>query len=221
MRYLRRRQREERMMQNLSDAMAQSGREPHEPGLRAAYGSIPRTPLVLICCPMGKAINHGGLLRLAEAFRLEHVYFETESDNRYDLAGTTGAHFWQPYSLEPAIDAIRRVKASGHRAYCMSLDEDALPLQKVEWKFPAAIVLGEELTGVPDEVHELCDVTVAMPLYGLVTSLNVGQAAAIAVNDAVGAYAEQNPEFEPVRNASRLLLGLDTANYLSEPEETT
>ena len=149
------------------------------------------------------------------------MYCASASDNRSDLAGTTGANFGQPYTMEPAIDASRRAKASGHRVYCMSLDESAIPLQKVEWKFPAAIVLGEELTGVPDEVQQQCDVTVAMPLYGLVTSLNVGQAAAIAVNDAVGAYAAQNPEFEPVRNAIRHLLGLDSANYLSEAEETS
>jgi septum formation inhibitor-activating ATPase MinD len=41
----------------------------------------------------------------------------------------------------------------------------------------------------------------------------VGMAAAIALAEAVSAYAEQNPEFEPVRNASRRLLGLAEADY--------
>ena len=52
---------------------------------RADY--LPRMPIEIIACPLGKAVNHGGLLRMAEAFRLEMVTFSFEEDKGNDFSG--------------------------------------------------------------------------------------------------------------------------------------
>ncbi|MDX2065639.1 MAG: hypothetical protein SFX74_07860, partial [Fimbriimonadaceae bacterium] len=51
-----------------------------------------------------------------------------------------------------------------------------------------------------------------IPLYGLVTSLNVATAAAIALHDAVSSLRFAH-DFQPVRNSSRRLLGIAPADY--------
>ena len=217
-------QRRQRMRENYREAMAQARRDASEPGLRDAYPAIARAPIRLIACPLGKAINHGGLLRLAEAYRLELVDFQVEEDRVQDVSGVTGAHFWQEFRWVDAADSIAEAKEMGYRIYGLALDDEAVPLGDAEWEFPAAIVLGEEKTGMPPDVQELCDVKIAIPRYGMVTSINVGQAAAITIEAAVSAYRKKNPAFEPVRNASRRLLGLPDASYgppREGPEGTT
>ncbi len=184
-----------------------------EPGLREAYPKISRAPIRLIACPMGKAVNHGGLMRMAEAFRLERVDLAPEPDGCIDGSGSRGSRELQPHRWIPADRAIGEAKALGYRVYGVTLVAGAQPLENVAWQFPCALVMGSEAEGIPDEVVSACDETVAIPLYGLVTSLNVASAAALVAHAALGAYVKAHPEFEPVRRESRGLLGLEPGEY--------
>jgi hypothetical protein len=58
-------------------------------------------------------------------------------------------------------------------------------------------------------------------MFGLMGSLNVGMAAAIAIYEAALALAEQDKAFQPVRNASRRLLGIEPADYADHLREET
>lgn len=187
-----------------------------EPGLRDAYPTIPRAPIRLIACPMSKAVNHGGLMRLAEAFRLERVELAPEADGCIDGSGSRGSRELQPHRWIPADRAVAEARAEGYRIYGITLAPGAKPLESVNWTFPCAVVMGSEADGLPPEVVAACDETVAIPLYGLVTSLNVASAAALIAHAALGAYVRQNPSFEPARRESRGLLGLPPAEYERE-----
>jgi tRNA (guanosine-2'-O-)-methyltransferase len=184
-----------------------------EPGLRSAYPAIPRAPIRLIACPMSKAVNHGGLLRLAEAFRLERVDLAPEADGCIDGSGARGSRELQPHRWVPAERAVTEARAEGLRVYGVTLAEGSRPLETIEWRFPCALVMGSEADGLPGEIVRACDETIAIPLYGLVTSLNVASAAALVVHAAMGAYVGQHPEFEPVRKESRALIGLNPGEY--------
>jgi tRNA C32,U32 (ribose-2'-O)-methylase TrmJ len=82
-------------------------------------------------------------------------------------------------------------------------------------------VVGAERDGIPPEIEAQCDASVAIPLYGLVTSLNVATATAIVLHSAVEAYAATHPEFEPVRWSSRRLMGLPKADYSDSDSRLT
>ena len=184
-----------------------------DPGLREAYGEILRAPIRLIACPMSKAVNHGGLLRLAEAFRLERVDLAPEADGCIDGSGARGSRELQPHRWVTAERAVAEARAEGLRVYGVTLAPGARPLERVEWRFPLALVMGSEADGLSDEVLEGCDETIAIPLYGLVTSLNVASAAALVAHAALSAYVRGHPKFEPVRKESRALIGLEPARY--------
>lgn len=181
-------------------------RQASDPDLRNTYKSLPRAPTRLIVCPMGKHINQGGILRIAEAFRLERVDFGREADRCTDMSGGTGIWSWQPYRWVDIPEAILEAKASGYRVLGLGLEEDAIALEHLAWTFPCALVLGEEMGGLPEEVRVLCDGLVAIPLFGMVGSLNVACACAIAVYSAVDAY-RSSVSFSPARLASRRLVG--------------
>lgn len=201
--------RRRRYIEAFKQASIASRANPLDPGLREVYGELPKIPIRLICSPMDKVMNHGGLLRIGEAFRLEMVSFANEPSGEKDFSGARGTWDWQPYEWKDPLEAVMEAKREGRRVYCLALDERARSYTEIEWEFPAALVVGEEEFGIHPEVQAMADEVVAIPLYGLITSMNVGQAAAIVLASMVAAC----PGAEPVRNVSRGLVGLKEVSY--------
>lgn len=204
------------MRATLDEAWDLSIRTPDDPGLRDTYHTLPRAPIRLIACPLSKDVNQGGLLRLAEAFRLERVDITPEPDGAVDMAAHLGTKSRQPYRWIQAEQAVAEAASAGYQTVALTLSPRAMPLEKFPWRFPTAIVIGAELDGVPEEIERACQQAVAIPLYGLVQSLNVTMAAAIVVQRAHAAYVAEHPDFVPARAMSRRLLGLSDEESSSE-----
>jgi tRNA G18 (ribose-2'-O)-methylase SpoU len=172
-------------------------------------------------------VNHGGILRLAEAYRIEEVVFQREEDAVRDFSGAVGAAPWMPRRWGTVQEEIDRARADGYAVYGLTLDDRAIAHCRTDWRFPALLILGQEKYGLAPEIADQCDSTIAIPMYGLTQSLNVGQAAAIALDRMASAL--DPAEHPPARSASRILLGLPPADYRSfipaegcdEPEGST
>lgn len=208
--------RRQRFIEAFKKAAVESRITPQDPGLREVYHEIPKLPIRLLCSPMGKVINHGGLLRIAEAFRLELITFAKEASDEKDFSGARGTWDWQPYSWTDTYEAVMDAKKAGRRIYCLTLDDRAKSYTEIEWQFPAALVVGEEEFGIHPDVLAEADETVAIPLYGLITSMNVGQAAAITLASMVESLRRQDSSVMPVRNVSRRLLKIEDVSYLPQ-----
>jgi tRNA G18 (ribose-2'-O)-methylase SpoU len=182
------------------------GRLPKDPGLRERFRSLPRAPIRLIAPHLAKDVNQGGLLRLAEAFRLEGVDFEPADTAECDLRGAVGGKSWQPHRWIEPVEAIAEARGRGFRIVALSVQEGSVALERMQWTFPTALVVGCEDIGVPTELRGLCDESVAIPMYGMVDSLNVAVSTGIVVHRMVMAYRKTHPEFVPAREASRRLV---------------
>jgi len=193
-----------------------SGRPETDPGLRQRLPSLPRLPLVIVCSYLDKEINHGNILRIAEAFRVQEVVFSRCDGREKNYSGAVGAEKWQPHRWSYPVEEVRSLKAKGFSVVALHLDARATPLESMQWRFPAALVIGEELHGVPPEVLAECEQRVAIPLYGVTTSLNVAVATGICVNAIATFYRQHvNPQFSPARAVSRQLLGIPN---IEQPE---
>jgi tRNA G18 (ribose-2'-O)-methylase SpoU len=156
---------------------------------------------------MDKGINHGNILRIADAFRLESVTFSPVARRKQrDYSGAYAALRWVPFRWVEPLEAISGAREAGFRIYGMTLAEGAVAVRDVEWSHPAAIVLGKELEGLPSDVAAACDELVARPLYGMITSLNVAVCCALVVEACFQAYLAADPAFAPARGASAGLL---------------
>jgi tRNA G18 (ribose-2'-O)-methylase SpoU len=208
-------ERHRRMRDSLGEAWAQAGHTAEDPGLRDRYDALPRAPIRLVVCPLNKDVNQGGLLRLAEALRLERVDFSPEPDGAIDMAGHRGTKRRQPWRWIDADQAVEEASHAGYQTVALTLSDRATHFETHPWRFPLALVVGAELEGVPPEVEARCDAAVAIPLYGMVQSLNVVAATAIVLQRAHAEFVRQNPDFAPARRASRRLVGLPPADYTS------
>ncbi|MGQ9540110.1 MAG: TrmH family RNA methyltransferase [Armatimonadota bacterium] len=185
-----------------------SGRPETDPGLREKLPYLPRLPLVIVCSYLDKEINHGNILRIAEAFRVQEVVFSPCDGCEKRYAGAVGSEKWQSHRWGHPLEEVRALRARGYSIVALHLDEQAVPLERMEWRFPVALVIGEELYGVRPDVLAECEQRVAIPLYGATTSLNVAVATGICVNAIATVYRQRvNPVFTPARAVSQKLLG--------------
>lgn len=49
----------------------------------------------------------------------------------------------------------------------------SVPFDSAEYSFPVALIVGHETDGVSQEVMDICDMIVEIPMWGVNVSLNV------------------------------------------------
>ena len=196
-----------RLALEATEQILQKGGYPaDDPGLRDRFADLPRAPIEIICCGLDKTINHGNILRIADCFRLKRVTFAPVGRKKEkDFSGGFAALHWQPYLWLDTAEAVQNAKSEGARIYGLSLEPNSQSIREVKWQFPSAIVLGQELKGIDEEVKSLCDEFIGIPLYGMIQSLNVAIACGIAVESAMSKFISSEPNFQPARKASQNL----------------
>jgi len=195
--------------ERIREESERAGRPQLDPGLKDRFEAMPKLPVRLIVCPLGKAANQGGIIRLAECFRLERVDVDLGGEDMADFSGSAGSLNWVDVQWRSARESIEEARRLGYRIYALSLTDHAQDVANIQFEFPCALVLGSEGDGIPADVLAMCEVTLAIPLYGLCTSLNVSQAAAICVHEMV----RQSRGHEPAREGSRRLKGLTSPAF--------
>ncbi len=106
-----------------------------------------------------------------------------------------GAGKWVRVCVHPDLDtAASALRERGMRIVAAHPDEIACDYRQIDFSQPTAILLGAELDGISRVGLNLSDVCVAVPMAGMVESLNVSVAAAVLLfeaqrqRDAAGMY---------------------------------
>lgn len=159
---------------------------------RRQYADVPRHPLITCASLVQNPANLGGLCRTCEAFRVESLVLANETIAKTsafrNLAAST--HHWQPLGSCPPADLPNWLAAQQQKGYtiiALHANSNAIPLTQFSFPHRSVLLLGQELTGIPNQLIQQCDRTVTIPQFGLVESLNVQTAGAIAMYE----YARQ------------------------------
>ncbi|WP_035991873.1 TrmH family RNA methyltransferase [Leptolyngbya sp. KIOST-1] len=160
---------------------------------RRQYLNLPRHSLVVCAALVENPINLGMLCRTAEAFRLEALVLKTLAlaQDRKFRQGAVATHQWQPLvecALERLPQWLDGQRQRGYTPIALDLQPQAMPLPEMRFPKRTVLVLGRELTGIPPTVAAACDQAVTIPQYGVVQSLNVQTAAALAIYAYLGQW---------------------------------
>ncbi|MGB8319074.1 MAG: TrmH family RNA methyltransferase, partial [Ignavibacteriaceae bacterium] len=94
--------------------------------------------------------------------------------------GSTESVKWE-YAKDPK-EIILKLKEKGIKICALELTNTSKPYYKIESKdFPICLLVGNEITGVSQDLLDLCDYSIEIPQYGIKQSLNVAVAYGIAV----------------------------------------
>lgn len=146
-----------------------------------------KLPLVVVLDDVRSMHNVGSVFRTADAFRVEQVLLcgITGTPPHAEIHKTAlGAEFSVDWQYCPsALQAVGALKDKGYTILSVEQAEGSvmLPLFKVESSRKYAIVLGNEVKGVHQEVVDASDGCLEIPQEGTKHSLNVSVAAGIVI----------------------------------------
>lgn len=90
--------------------------------------------------------------------------------------------------MPSARETLLKMKAEGVKICALELAEGAVHYKEASYSFPMALILGNEVDGVSDELMEICDMAVSIPMLGLANSLNVATAYGIVGYEILDQY---------------------------------
>lgn len=149
-----------------------------------------KLPLTVVLDNVRSLNNIGSVFRTSDAFRVEHISLcgITATPPHREIHKTAlGAEETVAWSYhEDTAECVKALKARGYRVYAVELAHGSLKLDKdnIATDRPIALVLGNEIDGVQEEVMALCDGFLEIPQHGTKHSLNVSCAAAIVIWEA-------------------------------------
>jgi len=149
------------------------------------YSEALRMPIRLVLDNIRSGQNVGAFFRSADAFRahgLDLCGITCHPPHRDILKSALGASNHVPWvAYDNTLDAIAALRREGWKIAAAEQHSSSLllnhwePLQGEQW----AVVFGNEVRGISDEVLEACDVVIEMPQFGVKKSINVSVCAGI------------------------------------------
>jgi 23S rRNA (guanosine2251-2'-O)-methyltransferase len=139
-------------------------------------------PLILILDSIQDTHNLGAILRTAECAGVDGVILTKHNSapiNETVVKTSTGATEYLKICLvENLVNVIKELKENGFWIFGSSLT-NARDYTSMDYKLPAAIILGNEEKGIRKLVADNCDFLIKIPMIGKIQSLNVSVSAGI------------------------------------------
>ena len=148
-----------------------------------------KLPLVVVLDNERSLHNIGSVFRTSDAFRVECIYLcgITATPPHPEMHKTAlGAEFTVNWKyVDNAVEAVDNLRRDGYTVYSVEQAENSIMLEDIQLNRQKryAVVLGNEVKGVQQEVIDHSDGCIEIPQYGTKHSLNVSVTAGIVIWD--------------------------------------
>lgn len=144
-------------------------------------------PITLVCDNIYFQQNIGSLFRIGEAFGIEKIIFSGKDiplNPRKINKTSRSTHLHVPYSVIEETDVlIDYLLKNKYEIIALEIASDSIPLKEVNipQDKKIALLIGSEINGINNELLSVADQIVHINMYGNNSSMNVVQAAGIAL----------------------------------------
>lgn len=151
---------------------------------------LPETenPLFLVLEKVEKPGNIGAMLRTADAAGLSGVIVCDPATDFYNpnvIRSSVGCVFTVPVACASNEEVLNWLRQRGIRSYAAALTANSTSYCLHDFTGPSAFVLGSEADGLSDFWLKNADAQVIIPMRGVIDSMNVSNAAAVLVFEAL------------------------------------
>jgi tRNA G18 (ribose-2'-O)-methylase SpoU len=146
-----------------------------------------KSPIIIVLDNIRSHSNVGSVFRTADAFLSEAVYLcgitavPPHREIQKTALGATEAVAWKYFTQ--TREAVSELKSLGYRVIAIEQAEGAIQLNNFEIitgeKY--ALVFGNEVNGVAQEVVDMCDLAIEIPQFGTKHSFNIAVSAGIVL----------------------------------------
>lgn len=148
-----------------------------------------KTPLIVILDNIRSLNNIGSVFRTSDAFLIQKIYLcgitakPPHKDIHKTALGSTDAVDWE--YIEDTLTLVETLKAKNIKIISIEQAENATMLNDFtpEEETRYAIVFGNEVKGVQQEIVNTSDVVIEIPQYGTKHSLNISVSCGVVVWD--------------------------------------
>lgn len=151
------------------------------------FATMRRIPVKVVLDNVRSAQNVGAFFRTADAFAVEHIALcgITVTPPSKDIHKTAlGAELTVSWSHYPStVECVTELKSEGYKVLAIEQVEGATMLDElqVEPDVKYALVFGNEVMGVEQEVVDMCDGAIEIPQVGTKHSINVSVAGGVVL----------------------------------------
>lgn len=151
------------------------------------FKTVRKMPLVVVLDQVRSLHNVGAVFRTSDAFTVEHICLcgitarPPQPEIHKTALGAEETVAWTYY--ERTQDAVLELKKNGYEVLAIEQVAGSTMLQqlRLDRQRKYAIILGNEVKGVQQEVVDLCDGCIEIPQFGTKHSLNVSVTAGILI----------------------------------------
>ena len=153
------------------------------------YKEIDKLSFVVVLDNIRSLNNIGSVFRTSDAFLVEKIYLcgitatPPHTDIHKTALGAEDSVEWVYFNN--TIDAVEKLQSDGFIVYAIEQVKDSFLLQNMVLKSNEkyALVLGNEVKGVQQEVVDKCNGCIEIPQFGTKHSLNVSVTAGLVIWD--------------------------------------
>ena len=153
------------------------------------FKSVKKTPIIIVLDNIRSLNNIGSVFRTSDAFLVEKIYLcgitakPPHKDIHKTALGSTETVTWE--YVENTMDLVNRLKAQKIKICSVEQAENATMLNAFspEKDTTYALVFGNEVKGVSQQVVSASDVILEIPQFGTKHSLNISVSAGIVIWD--------------------------------------
>jgi 23S rRNA (guanosine2251-2'-O)-methyltransferase len=164
------------------------------------FKEVDKTPLVLILDNVRSLNNVGSAFRTADAFRIEKIYLcgitgrPPHREINKTALGATESVDWE--YAETTLEVIKKLQHEGYEVAALEQVNHSIPLNHFipnpQKKY--ALVFGNEVFGVEEDVIIDCDHVIEIPQIGTKHSLNISVTIGISLWDFINKMNRLNPD---------------------------
>lgn len=149
------------------------------------YQQLEKKPIAIVLDNVRSLNNVGSIFRTSDGFGIEKIYLcgitgtPPHRDIHKTALGAENSMAWQ--HVESTVALCQQLKAEGYQLMAIEQAEGSVSLKdfKLQADKKWAIIFGNEVDGVHNDVLALCDACVEIPQFGTKHSFNVSVCAGI------------------------------------------
>ena len=147
-----------------------------------------KTPITIVLDNVRSALNVGSVFRTSDAFLIENIILcgitaiPPSKEIRKAALGSTDSVNWK--YVKETSHAVNQLIKEGYYVVGVEQANKSTQLNKFELpKKPIAIIMGNEVNGVDQQVINLCNEVIEIPQFGTKHSLNIAVTSGIVIWD--------------------------------------
>ena len=150
--------------------------------------TVKKLPVTVVLNSIRSNYNVGSIFRTSDGAMIEKLYLcgytphppgKTSSNGKKEIfktaLGSTESVNWE--YVKDSRNIILKLKQLGMKICALELTDKSKKYYEVsKGDFPLCLIVGNEITGVSQDLIDLCDFSIEIPQYGIKQSLNVAVA---------------------------------------------